>query len=78
MPIVSEQPGEQSVGSSARGQKAWQDDLERVAESNRAVRKEGKRLREIDERERDAARLAAERQRMSGLLERKGGRSASR
>jgi hypothetical protein len=74
---VSDQPNEQGVGSSARGEKAWQEALERVAERNRAVRKEGKRLREADERERDGARHAAERLRMSELVAKSDGRSSS-
>jgi hypothetical protein len=78
MDLVSEQPDEQGVRSSARGESAWKEDLERVAERNRAARKEGKRIREADERNRDSARFAAERDRMSRLLDKSDGRSADR
>jgi len=78
MEPVSEQPDEQGVRSSARGESAWKEDLERVAERNRAARKEGKRLREAEERNRDSTRLAAERERMSRLVEKSDGRSAGR
>jgi hypothetical protein len=77
MQSMSDQPNEQGVRSSARGEKAWQEDLERVAERNRAARKEGKRVREADERQRDGARHAAERERMSQLLAKSEDRSAS-
>jgi hypothetical protein len=75
---VSDQPNEQGVGSSARGESAWNEAVERVAERNRAARKEGKQVREADERRRDGARLAAERQRMSRLLEKTDGSAARR
>jgi hypothetical protein len=78
MEDVSEQPDEAGVRSSARGESAWKENLERVAERNRAARKEGKRLREANERDRDSARLAAERERMAPLLEKSDGRSAGR
>jgi hypothetical protein len=74
---VSDQPNEQGVRSSARGERAWQEAVERVAERNRAARKEGKRLREADERERVGARLAAERLRISELVAKSDGRSSS-
>jgi hypothetical protein len=76
MEPVSDQPNEEGVRSSARGERAWQEDLERVAERNRAARKEGKRLREAAERQRDGARHDAERQRMSQLLAKSDGRSS--
>jgi hypothetical protein len=78
MEPVSDQPEEQGVRSSARGESAWKENLERIAERNRAARKEGRRVREAGERERDVARLAAERQRMSQLVAKSDGRRASR
>ena len=75
---MSEQSNEQDVGSSARGESAWKEALERVAERNRAARKEGKQQREADERRRDGARHEAERQRMTELRAKRYGRSTSR
>ena len=75
---MSDHPEEQDVRSSARGESAWKEDLERVAERNRAARKEGKQRREAAERARDTARLSAERERMSRLLEKSDRRPASR
>jgi hypothetical protein len=54
--------------SSARGEAAWKEARERVAERNHAARKAGKRRREAYERQREEARRAAERQRHSDLL----------
>jgi hypothetical protein len=76
MECVSDQPNEQGERSSPRGERAWQEAVERVAERNRAARKEGKRLREADERKRDGARHAAERLRMSELVAKSDGRSS--
>jgi hypothetical protein len=78
MKSMNDQANQEGGPSSARGDAAWREDLERVAERNRAVRKAGKQQREADERQRDGARRAAERQRTSKLLAGPRGRSSSR
>ena len=45
--------------SSSRGEAAWKEARERVAARNTETRKEGKRQREVYEREREDARRAA-------------------
>jgi hypothetical protein len=57
--------------SSARGEAAWKEARERIAERNHAARKAGKQRREAYERQREEARRAAERERHSILLARR-------
>jgi hypothetical protein len=60
--------------SSARGDVAWEQAREAVAERNRLAQKAGRERREAYERERADARRAAESQRQEHL---RGGRRAS-
>ena len=53
-------------GSSARGEAAWKQATEEVAERNRRAQKLGREQREAYERERSDARRAAEARRMLG------------
>jgi hypothetical protein len=54
------------VGSSARGEAAWKQATEEVAERNRRAQKLGREEREAYERERSDARRAAEARRVLG------------
>jgi hypothetical protein len=69
--MVSIQPGggkadhmtdqsEGNLGSSARGEAAWKEATEEVADRNRRAQKLGREQREAYERERSDARRAAE------------------
>ena len=53
-------------GSSARGEAAWKQATEEVAERNRRAQKLGREQREAYERERSDARRAAEARRVLG------------
>jgi hypothetical protein len=59
----AEQQQEQATGK--RGEAAWKEARERVAERNAKARKLGKQRREAYERGRDEARRAAERRQMA-------------
>jgi hypothetical protein len=65
---VSDQP---DGGSSKRGEAAWKEARERVAERNEQARKAGKQRREASQRQRDEARRVADQRRMAGLLARR-------
>ena len=56
-------------GSSARGEAAWKEVRERIAERNQAARKVGKETRDAYERKQDAGRRAREMQRQSKLTD---------
>jgi hypothetical protein len=68
MDRVSDQTNQESAQSSARGEAAWKETMERVAVRNQAARKAGKERRAAYERQRQEARSAAERKRHSTLL----------
>jgi hypothetical protein len=53
---------------STRGEAAWKEVKDRIAERNEKARKAGKLRREAHERQRQEARQAAERRRMAELL----------
>jgi hypothetical protein len=55
---------------SKRGEAAWKEAKERVAERNEQARKAGKQRREASERQRDEARRVAEHRRMAQVLAR--------
>ena len=61
-----EQSHERASGK--RGDAAWKEARERVAERNAKARKAGKQRRETYEHERDEARRDAERRRMVKVL----------
>ena len=65
---MSDQADQEKQKSSARGEAAWRETTDRIAERNKAVRKAGKQEREAYERGREAARREAERQLDAGLL----------
>jgi hypothetical protein len=65
---MSDQAEPANRWSSARGEAAWKEETERVAARNQAARKAGKERREAYERQRDAARRDAERQRHLDLM----------
>jgi 5-methylcytosine-specific restriction endonuclease McrA len=54
--------------SSARGERAWNEDMDRVASRNADARKTGRKEREEQERERAEARRSAEAKRHARLL----------
>jgi hypothetical protein len=58
----------QQPATTKRGEAAWEEAKERVAERNRQARKAGKQQREAYERQRDQARRAAARRQMAGVL----------
>jgi hypothetical protein len=57
-----------------RGEAAWKEAKERVAERNMKARKAGKQRREAEERRQAEARQAAEQRRMAALLDSPRGR----
>jgi hypothetical protein len=67
MDHMNDQADHEEQRSSARGEAAWKETMERVAARNQAARKAGKERRATYERQRDEARRAAERQRHSNL-----------
>jgi hypothetical protein len=74
MELMSDQAEPGNRWSSARGEAAWKEDLERVASRNQAARKAGRARREAYERGRAEARSEAETQRHLDLLAKDGGR----
>ena len=65
---VSEPEGSEARAVSKRGEAAWKEAKDRVAERNAEARKAGKKRREAYESERTAARRAAEQRRMANVL----------
>ena len=63
-----EPAGEEGRAVSKRGEAAWKEEKERVAERNAEARKAGKKRREAYEDQRRAARRAAEDRRMGEVL----------
>jgi hypothetical protein len=59
--------GEPGTGS-ARGEAAWKEERERVADRNAKTRKAGREQRESYEREKADARRAAERRQLAELI----------
>ena len=57
----------QDVKSSARGEAAWKEERERIADRNQAARKAGKEEREAYEKQRAASRRAHELKRESAI-----------
>ena len=57
-------------GPSKRGEAAWKEAKERVAERNVQARKAAKQRREASDRQRDEARRVAEQKRMAQVLAR--------
>jgi hypothetical protein len=55
-------------GPSKRGEAAWKEAKERIAERNEKARKEGKQRREAYERQQAEARRTVERRQMAELL----------
>jgi hypothetical protein len=70
MEHMTDQADHEGPRSSARGEAAWKENMERVAARNQAARKAGKERRAAYERQRDEARHAAERRRHSDLKRR--------
>jgi hypothetical protein len=64
---MSDQSEEREQPAAKRGEAAWKEARERVADRNDKARKAGKQRRDAYERERGDARRAAERRRMTGL-----------
>ena len=62
-----------STGS-ARGEAAWKEERERVADRNAKARKAGREQRETYEREKVEARRAAERRQLAELVEERSAR----
>jgi hypothetical protein len=52
---------------SRRGEAAWKDNLERIAERNAKAKKEGKQQREAYERQKDEARRRRELRQLADL-----------
>jgi hypothetical protein len=67
MQHMSDQADHEEQRSSARGEAAWKETMERVAARNQAARKAGKERRAAYERQRDEVRHAAEMRRLSNL-----------
>jgi hypothetical protein len=65
---VSDPSENQEPKSSTRGEAAWREQKERIAERNAQARSAGKQRREAYETERGEARRAAERRQMADLL----------
>jgi hypothetical protein len=66
---VSEQPeSQQQKSASKRGEAAWKETKDRIAERNVQARKAGKQRREAQELQREETRRAAEQRRMIELL----------
>ncbi len=65
---VTDQGEHEQRWSSARGEAAWKEARERVAERNQAARKAGKQRRDAYERQRSQARRAADERREAKLL----------
>jgi hypothetical protein len=65
---MTDQADQQENTATARGEFAWREAMERVAERNERARKAGKQRREAYERQRSEARHAAERRRMAEVF----------
>ena len=66
---MSDQPDQQDASPpSKRGEAAWKETKDRIAERNAKARSAGKQRREADERQRAETRRAAEQRRMVELL----------
>jgi hypothetical protein len=59
---------QEEQGPSKRGEAAWKEAKERIAERNDKARKEGKQRREAYERQQAEARRTVERRQMAELL----------
>jgi hypothetical protein len=57
----------ESPSPSRRGEAAWKDNLERIAERNAKAKKEGKQRREAYERQKDDARRRRELRQLADL-----------
>jgi hypothetical protein len=68
MGSVSDEAMGEDKRSSARGEAAWKEALERVAERNQAARKAGRQRRQAYEQQRADAHRAAETKRISNLI----------
>jgi uncharacterized protein involved in type VI secretion and phage assembly len=62
------QPQDAQPPSTKRGEAAWKETKDRIAERNAQARKAGKQRREAHERQQAEVRLAAEQRRMAELL----------
>jgi hypothetical protein len=58
---------EGAAASSRRGEAAWKDNLERIAERNAKAKKEGKQRRQAYERQKDEARRRRELRQLADL-----------
>jgi hypothetical protein len=66
---MTDQANQEQHKPSARGEAAWKEARERVAQRNAAARKAGKERREAYERKQDATRRAREHQRQANLVD---------
>ena len=76
---MSDEKQDQAAGTgSARGEAAWKEARERVADRNAKARKAGREQRETYEREKVDARRAAERRQLAELIEERSARLTAR
>ena len=64
--------------TNARGEAAWKEDRERVADRNAKARKAGREQRETYEREKVEARRAAEKRQLAALVDERSARLTDR
>ena len=71
---VEDQPGDDSGPTAARGEAAWKEITDGVAERNAKAQRAGRAEREAYERDREKVRRATDERRRAGLARRRTGR----